>query len=150
MAEIEEKFVVKTDIQRVWNFLLDVNRLVGFVPGCKKIEAVDDKNFDVEMEVKIGPISTHPKLRITITDMEPPLRLESIGRGVDQEKASNFSLKNSLALRKISEEETEVAYKTDVTITGTLGKFGWGIMKSKAQKMAQEFAAGVKRQLEGD
>lgn len=149
MAELEQKFTVKANVQDVWNFLMDAPRLVSFIPGCKKIEAVDDKNFDVEMEVKVGPISTKPKIRITITEMEAPKWLVSIGRGADQEKQSNFHLKNSLFLNSVSETETEISYKSEVTITGVLGKFGWGIMKSKAKKMAEEFAASLQKQFPG-
>ena len=149
MAEIEEKFVVKAGAQDLWNFLLDAPRLVSFIPGCKKSEVVDDKNFDVEMEVKVGPISAKPKIRITITELDPPRRLESIGRGADVEKQSNFHLKNTLTLNPLSEKETEVSYKTEVSITGILGKFGWGIMKAKAKKMAEEFAASLQKQFPG-
>ena len=149
MAEIIEKFVVKGAIQDVWNFMMDAVKLASFIPGCKHIDVVDDKNFDVQMEVKVGPISAKPKLRITITELDPPHRLESIGRGVDTEKQSNFNLKNTLSLTPLSDRETEVLYKTEVSITGVLGKFGWGIMKSKAKRMAEEFADNMKKQFPG-
>jgi carbon monoxide dehydrogenase subunit G len=149
MAEIVEKFVVKGAVQDVWDFMMDAVKLATFIPGCKSVDVVDDKNFDVQMEVKVGPISTKPKLRITITELDPPHRLESIGRGVDTEKQSNFNLKNTLTLSPLSDNETEVSYKTEVSITGVLGKFGWGIMKSKAKRMAQEFADNLKKQFPG-
>ncbi len=149
MAEIIEKFVVKGAIQDVWDFMLDAVKLASFIPGCKNIDVVDDKNFDIQMEVKVGPITAKPKLRITITELDPPHRLESIGRGVDTEKQSNFNLKNTLSLVPLSDNETEVSYKSEVSITGVLGKFGWGIMKSKAKRMAQEFAENMKKQFPG-
>ena len=44
---------------------------------------------------------------------------------------------------------TEIAYSSDVSLVGRLGKFGLGIMKKKAKETGEAFARALRARLEG-
>lgn len=145
---IEERFVVNAPVDRIWNFLLDAQSLAGCVPGCEHVEPVGDNSYRAHMKVKIGPISANFKIRIDITEMNPPTFLKSTMRGEDSKMASNLNASNVIELKAVEPEKTEVYYRSEVNVLGRLGKFGEGIMRRKAKEVGELFARSIKERLE--
>jgi len=145
---IEEKFVVNVPVDRVWGFLLDAESLASCVPGCEHVEPAGENSYMAHMKARIGPISANFKIRIDISEMDPPSYLKSTMRGEDSMMASNLNASNVIDLRSLEPGKTEICYRSEVTVLGRLGKFGEGIMKRKARDVGEEFARSVKERLE--
>ena len=145
---IEEKFVVNAPVDRVWEFLLDAQSLAACVPGCEHVEQAGENAYRAHMKAKIGPISAHFKIRIDITEMNPPALLKSSMRGEDSKMASNLNASNVIELRPLESDKTEVHYRSEANVLGRLGKFGEGIMKRKAREVGEQFARSVKERIE--
>ena len=47
-----------------------------------------------------------------------------------------------------AEGGTQVAYRSDVAVTGRLGRFALGMMKKKAQSLGDAFAANLQQKLQ--
>src|SRR5215212_8392784 len=54
---IESSFPVKAPPQKVWDFLIDPEQMVGCVPGCSKVERLDDNSYRATMSVKVAYIT---------------------------------------------------------------------------------------------
>ena len=144
----EEKFSIHAPVEKVWDFLLDANQLASCVPGCEAVEVLDEDTYLTSIKVKVGPISAHFKIKLNITEKEPYRRLSTIGKGEDSFMASSLHAKNEILLNPISESETEIYYKSEVSILGTLGKFGEGIIRKKAKELGEQFASALKSKIE--
>ena len=145
---IEEKFSVKAPIGKVWEFLLDAHQLASCVPGCEGVEVIDENTYLTSIKAKVGPISARFKIRLTINEKEPPYRLLATGKGEDSKMASSLLSKNEIRLHSLSGEETEIHYRSDVSVLGTLGKFGEGIIRKKAKEVGEQFALFLKSKIE--
>ncbi len=145
---IEEKFSIKAPIKKVWDFLLDPPKVASCVPGCEGVEALDENNYKTSIKAKVGPISARFKVRLTITEKEPPYRLLTAGKGEDSGMASSLTSKNEIRLSSISDMETEVNYRSEVSVLGALGKFGEGIFRKKAKEVGEQFAQALKSKIE--
>src|SRR2546428_12560738 len=55
--QLENTFHVSAPPERVFEYLLDVNKIVGCVPGAELTEAVDQSTFKGKVKVKVGPIT---------------------------------------------------------------------------------------------
>ena len=55
--QIENEFTVAAPPERVYEFLLDVNRVVGCVPGAELAEVVDPETFKGRVRIKVGPVT---------------------------------------------------------------------------------------------
>src|SRR5947209_3195664 len=55
--QLENSFQVDAPPDRVFDYLLDVNKVVGCVPGAELTEVVDASTFKGKVKVKVGPIS---------------------------------------------------------------------------------------------
>jgi carbon monoxide dehydrogenase subunit G len=146
---IEEKFTVRAPIEKVWDFLMDPDASGPCVPGCEKVEVVDDKTYKVRVKVKIAFISFTFNMKVAITDINRPFHLETIATGEESEMASRIKAKNSLDVKSVSEMETEISYRSDVSLFGKLGTVGQSVVKGKARQLGREFANAVKSRLEG-
>jgi hypothetical protein len=71
-----------------------------------------------------------------------------VTRGEEGGQASTLQAETRLTLTPGEGGGTEVAYRSDVTVTGRLGRFALGMMKKKAQSMGEEFANNLRTRLE--
>ncbi len=145
---IEETFTVRAPIEKVWDFLMDPDASGPCVPGCERIEVLDDKTYRVRVKTKISFISFTFNLKVEITAMNPPFHLESVSAGEDSKMTSNIRVKSSLDLESVSEMETGISYRSDVSLFGKLGTMGLSVVKGKAKQLGKEFAGAVKSRLE--
>ena len=146
---IEEKFTVKAPREKVWNFLLNPDASGPCVPGCEKVEVIDDKTYLVTVKVKIAFISLAFNMKVQITEMSPPSHLETLATGEESSMTSNIKAKNVLDLKSLSLSETEISYRSEVSLFGKLGTMGQSVVKGKAKQLGRAFAEDVKRRLEG-
>lgn len=144
---VEDKFVISAPLEETWNFLLDIPRVSQCIPGAGEIEQVDEGTYKGNLVVKVGPIGANFAGQVQLADLDPPHHLSATARAKDQATASIASIDFSAALSPGEAEETEVAFKVDVTIRGRLGQFGHGVIRETAKQMTQVFAECVQAQL---
>jgi len=145
---IEETFAVKAPIEKAWDFLIDPDASGPCVPGCEKIEVVDDKTYRVRVKTKISFMSFTFNMKVEIIEMNRPFHLESVSAGEDSKLTSRIRMKSFLDLNSISEMETGISYRSDVSLFGRLGTMGLSVIKGKAKQLGKEFAGAVKSRLE--
>ncbi len=147
---IAGKFVVKGSIQKIWNNLLSPGTLASCIPGCEKMEAIDEKTYDTVVKQKVGPISVRFKFTTTLTEINPPTHLKATGRGEELGKAGTFSQETEVHLSEVSDQEVEVSYRSEVRIVGKLATLGNRIMRAKAEQVRKEFAQALNKKLSGE
>ena len=145
---IEDRFLIKAPIQKVWDFLMVLEGVGACIPGCEEVKAIDEKTFQGVVKVKVGPISARFKINVTIIEIAPPTHLTSIIKGEDKGKASFFKSENVLDLKGLSLNETEVSYKSEVSTVGRLATFGDRIIRVKAKQLEENFVNSLKGKLE--
>jgi carbon monoxide dehydrogenase subunit G len=144
---IEEKFAVKAPIQKLWDSLLDPEIIGPCIPGCEKVEPINDKAYDSIIKAKVGFIAVRFKIRTVIEEIVPYSLIRTIGEGNELRRLGHFKQKTSINFNELSENETEVSYQSDVSIVGKLATFGDRILKAKAKEIGKEFADAVKKRL---
>src|SRR3989442_3407300 len=55
--QLENSFSVNAPPDRLFAYLLDINKVVGCVPGAELTEVVDPTTFKGKVKVKVGPIT---------------------------------------------------------------------------------------------
>ena len=76
---IEEKFSVKAPIQKLWNSLLDPEIVGPCIPGCEKVETINDKEYDSIIRAKVGFIAVRFKVRTVIEEIVPYRLIQTAG-----------------------------------------------------------------------
>ena len=145
---IEEKFSVMLPVQKIWDSLLDPEIIGRCIPGCEKVEPVNDTEYDSIIKAKVGFMAVRFKVKTVIEEMVPHKLIRTVGEGKETRNLGQFKQKTSINFKVLSEAETEISYQSDVSIVGKLATFGDRILKAKAKEVGKEFADAVKQKLE--
>ncbi|MDM0019615.1 CoxG family protein [Variovorax saccharolyticus] len=147
--EIEKTMTVAAPAAQVWQMLLDPQVMGSCVPGMKSIEVVSEVEYIAQIHVKISFISAKFKLRTTIVEQQAPRYLRCEGTGEDASVASSLKQQSELFLTELPDGRTELRMKVKVDVLGRLGTFGLSVMKTKADRMWEEFGQNLVARLEG-
>src|SRR4030081_936872 len=81
--QIENQFDVAAPPDTVFGFLVDINRVVGCMPGAELSEVVDPTTFRGKVKIKVGPITVAYNGTAKIVEKDDAARiakLEASGR----------------------------------------------------------------------
>ena len=145
---IEEKFSVMLPVQKIWDSLLDPEIIGRCIPGCEKVEPVNDTEYDSIIKAKVGFMAVRFKVKTVIEEMVLHKLIRTVGECKETRNLGQFKQKTSINFNVLSEAETEISYQSDVSIVGKLATFGDRILKAKAKEVGKEFADAVKQKLE--
>lgn len=143
---IEDKFLVKAPVEKVWAFLMDPKQAVQCLPGVQLTEIQDERNFVGKMTVKIGPVGMSFQGKVQITEMneaERQVRMTGEGReGGGWIKGSMFSQVNGVP------EGAEVTIQSELDIAGRAMQFGRSLIETIMKQQLKKFAESVQKLLE--
>lgn len=143
---IKDSFTIQAPVEAVWQFFMDVERASQCVPGVKSFQVVDDKNYQGELTVKVGPIAAHFSGKATLTELQPPHRLVASAEAEDKASRSMVKAVFSSDLSAV-EGGTQVDYQMDVSLRGRLAQFGSAVFQSTAKRLTAEFVGCVQAAL---
>lgn len=121
----------------VWTELNDPERLKACIPGCEELERISDNEFRAIAKMKIGPVSTRFKGRVTLGDFDPPSSYSISGEG----EGGIAGFAKGIATVRLHERDgkTLLSYNVDVQIGGKLAQLGQRLLNGAAKKLADEF-----------
>ena len=143
----EKSAVVKAPVDRIWAMLLDPNVMGACVPGVETIEVVSNDEYLVTVQVKVAFISARFKVRTTIVETRAPTYLRSAGTGEDSSLTSSLTQTSEVFLTDKGDGSSELRTRLVVELVGRLGSFGLNIIKTKVDRMWQEFSENLANKL---
>jgi carbon monoxide dehydrogenase subunit G len=145
--DIEKTLNIAAPAERVWALLLDPKVMGECVPGMQSIEVISDVEYVSVIQVKIAFVSARFNIKTTITEQRPPHYLRSEGTGQDASVASSLKQISEIFLTQLPDGSTELRMTISVDVLGRLGTFGLNVMKTKADRMWDEFAVKLQARL---
>ena len=146
---VEGKFNLKASIQDTWDYLLKPGTLASCIPGCEKMEIIDDNTYETVVRQKVGPISLKLNLTTRLAELYPPRYIKAIGEGMDLGKAGSLYQETIVRLNEISEDEVEVLYESNINLVGRLASLGEKILKGKLISLGEEFTQNLQTKISG-
>ncbi|MCW5770125.1 MAG: carbon monoxide dehydrogenase subunit G [Rhodospirillaceae bacterium] len=146
--KIEESFAVPAPIEKVWAVITDPQLVGPCIPGCQGVEVTGPTSYKSSIRIGIGPINATFVVVVEITEQRPPDFLSATTKGDEGGRLSSLSATSQLKLEPLADGGTNVAYSSEVSVVGRLGKFGLGIMKKKAKSLGDEFATALRKTIE--
>ncbi len=142
MPEGTVTFDVAVPQDRAWSFLSDMRKVGSCVPGVETIDVVDDTHANWALKIKIGPLSQRVQVATETLEQVPPSRARFKGVADNMEMLGTIELAPSGA-------STHITYTMVATAKGPLARIMDNFMKSRLKQQSEEFAANVKKALEG-
>ena len=147
--KIEQTFEVSASPDATWALIRDPEIMVSCIPGCEEIERVSDDSYKAMVSVSVGPIKARFNLVVEITDEQPPTLVRTETRGEEGSRASVVKALSEVSLAGTESGGTAITYGSEVVISGRLGRYGAGMMKKIATKLAGKFEESFRARAEG-
>lgn len=148
-VEIENQFEVAASPDRVYSFLLDVNRVVTCMPGAELSEVVDPTTFKGKVRIKVGPITVSYNGTASISERDDAARsatLQAEGRETSGPGSARATARMSVA--DANGGGSTVRLVTDYTVAGRIANFGRGVMEDVSKRLVSQMADCIKANLE--
>jgi carbon monoxide dehydrogenase subunit G len=146
--EIENTFSVAAEPDAVYAYLLDVNRVVGCVPGAQLSKVVDPSTFRGKVKIKVGPVTVTYDGTARIASRDDAARTASI-EAEGRETGGPGSARATTHMAVTPQEgRSLVRFTTEFTVVGRVAQFGRGIMEDVSRRIVDQMAACIQTRLE--
>lgn len=120
--------------EEVWAALHDETLLKECVPGCEKLEWLDDRTLEADMTLRAAGLRHHYSSRVHIRDTVPMQSYTLLFGGT----AETASVKSRVRLVPEG-ESTRILYEVEARLDNKLAKLGSALVERIARKMATSF-----------
>ncbi len=146
--QLENSFSVAAPPDRVFAYLLDVNKVVGCVPGAELSEVVDTSTFKGKVKIKVGPITVAYSGTARIVDRDDGAHSAAIeAEGRETTGPGSARAKANMSVVADGAGST-VKIVTDYNVAGRVAQFGRGVMEDVSRRLVGEMAACIKSNVE--
>lgn len=145
----EHSFVVRSDPDRVWAFLIDPYRVAPALPGASITEKTGDGTYSGGITVKVGPVSARYRGTVRFEALDPVARTAAIvATGQDTSGRGGADMRMQSRLTETAPGETEVSMVSEVSVTGIMAQFGRGLIQDVSNQMLERFTGAMRAELE--
>ena len=144
--QIDGQFPVAAPPQVLMKHLFDARLMASCLPGCESLERLDEDRYRAVLAVALAGVKARFDLQVQVAKRDA-LNVWTVTRGEEGGQASTLQADSEVRLAP-SAEGTLVSYRSEVAVTGRLGRFALGMMKKKAQSLGDEFALNLRSKLE--
>ena len=145
---IDNDFDVSAPPDRVYAFLLDVNRVATCLPGAELSEVVDPNTFRGKVRIKVGPITVAYNGTARISERDEANRVATL----EAEGRETTGPGSARATARMTVEDngtaSRVRLETDFTVAGRIANFGRGVMEDVSKRLVSQMADCIKANLE--
>jgi carbon monoxide dehydrogenase subunit G len=145
--KIEEHVEVGSAADRVWEFLEDIPRVAGCLPGASLTAVVDDDTYEGMVAVKIGPIAMNYQGTLVVEERNAGERsVRMTARAKDRKGAGAAKGTIVARLSETAPDTTTISVISDLQLTGRVASLGRGVQDVTSQLFA-EFADRMRAEL---
>lgn len=137
---------VAAPIEKVWAFLMDVNKVAACAPGFQSLEVLEDEHWKAVVAVGIGAVKAKFTMDVTRPEMREPEEMTMKGRG--KAPGSAVDLSGDMRLTSLDAETTQMDWKATVVVSGTIASVGARLLQGTAQRLTGQFFDCLKSKLQ--
>jgi carbon monoxide dehydrogenase subunit G len=130
--------------ERVWQFLIDPQRLSRCIPGCDKLETVGENEYSGEINVGIAAVKGLYKGRVKLDDLQAPKHYRIV---VDGKGKQGFIKGTGTLDLEPAGSQTLLRYEGDAQIGGPLASVGQRMIDGAAKTMLTQFFTAMEAEV---
>jgi uncharacterized protein len=148
-VKLEQSFEVRAPVERVWETLIDIERVAPCLPGAEINEAGEGGTYHGTFSVRLGPTTAAYRGQLELEEVDKDARCV-VMRASGQDKRGQGSAKAWIVSTMHEEgDATRVDVETDFTITGRLARFGrGGMIQDISNRLLKDFAECLQEKIE--
>ncbi|HYM58907.1 MAG TPA: SRPBCC family protein [Solirubrobacteraceae bacterium] len=145
----QNEIEVKAPPDELFAFVSDVERVAPCLPGAA-IEGRDGDEYQGSMKVKVGPITGTYKGKMRFVERDEQARRAVMSaRAAEINGQGDAEARITTQIEEAGEGSSRIRMDTDLQIRGRVAQFGRGAMEKISQRMFDEFARNLEREMTG-
>ena len=149
--KLEQSFEVDAPLERVWNALLDIERVAPCLPGAGVEGRNDDGSYAGAFSVKIGPTTASYAGKLAFENVDEEAHRATMQADGSDRRGQGGARATIVSTAEAEGQRTRVHVDTDYRITGRLARFGrGGMIEDIAERLLTEFAQNLQILLQAD
>lgn len=141
--DLQNSFVVPSDIETAWKTLQDVEGLAPCMPGAT-LTSHDGDDMTGSVKVKLGPVAmTFAGQARFVSKDEATHTMVIEGSGKETKGTGTAKGVVTAVLVEEAPDRTRVDINTEFSITGKAAQFGRGVMQDVAGRIIDQFSANL-------
>ena len=130
--------------ERVWEFLIDPQRIAKCMPGCEQMEAVGENEYSSRINVGLAAVKGVYTGKIRLDEMQPPAHYKMLIDG----KGKQGFIKGSGTLDLEDQSgQTLLTYSGDIQVGGPLASVGQRMIDGAAKMMIGQFFTAMEAEI---
>lgn len=133
--------------ERLWEALQDPHVLQATLPGCERLEAVDDHTWKATVSAGVGAIRGTYQGTVELHDLQPPhaWRMRVSGAGAPGTVDADVAIQ----LAELTADRTQLSWDANAIVGGMIGGVGQRMLSAVSRRMADQFFVAVAQVLAG-
>jgi carbon monoxide dehydrogenase subunit G len=141
--QIDSTFSVVAPIDKVWDTLMDFQRVAGCVPGAQILNKLSDDAYQVGMKVKLGPVTMQYKGQMTVIERDAAEH-RAVLQGRAQETRGQGTADATVTMRLAEAERTTTGtVSAELNLSGKAAAMGKSVIGGVTEQMMALFAANL-------
>ena len=137
MVELSGEQHINASRHQVWEALNNPDILKACIPGCESLEAHGENGFEATVTAKVGPVKARFTGNVELSNINPPESYTISGEG--KGGAAGMVKGGADVLLEEDGDGTLLKYTVKADVAGKLAAIGSRLIKSTAQKYADDF-----------
>jgi len=152
MIEVTGDYEFAAPQELVWEMMLDPEVLANTIPGCEKLERVDETTYTGRLNIRVGPVQGVFQGKVEMTDRRPPTRLHMVVNGSGP--AGVVRGEGDLTLQSLnlplsqSPSATRLHYDGQVQVSGRIATVGQRVMDSSTRSIVKQSLQSLENQIQ--
>ncbi len=141
---IESSVDVSAPPEKVWAYLLDLERVTPCMPGAVLEEMVDERTWKGKMTVKVGPVSLTFATTVVIESRDDDARAVTLQVDAREVKGRGMGTATvTAAVEPHGGGESRIEVGSEVNVAGAVARYGQGMITSVSERLAADFASCI-------
>jgi carbon monoxide dehydrogenase subunit G len=146
-VEFTRTLTVPANISTVWATVTDVAAVSSWISVISEVEEIERlRLYRATLTDRMGPFRLSADLSVEVTDLLEARNIRFVADGEDRELGSRIQVDAGLALESDG-EGTRIQVEGRYEITGKAATLGASMIRSKAEKILEEFFANAEQGL---
>jgi carbon monoxide dehydrogenase subunit G len=137
---------IAAPVEKVWAFLMDVNKVASCAPGFQSLEVLGEEHWKAVVAVGVGAVKAKFTMDVTRDELREPEHMTMNGRG--KAPGSAVDMTGHMHLTTIISAETQMDWKATVVVSGTIASVGARLLQGTAERLTGKFFDCLKTTLQ--
>jgi uncharacterized protein len=148
--KLEQSFEVDAPLERVWQALVDVERVAPCLPGAAVTGRNEDGSYNGTFTIKIGPTTASYAGKLEMQNIDEASHSATMHAQGSDRRGQGGATATINSRVTAADGSTRVEVVTDYHITGRLARFGrGGMIEDISERLLREFASRLQSSLSG-